>query len=100
MIESKAAWIVGFAVLMIGLERLFPAARPLAAAHLASFTDRFWRMARNVSFAGLNAVLSPLIVIPVSAMAAQWSLDWRPGWWQGTGGLLLDLLILDLWIYW
>lgn len=37
---TKTAWIVGFAVLMIGLERLFPAARPLAAAHLASFTDR------------------------------------------------------------
>jgi sterol desaturase/sphingolipid hydroxylase (fatty acid hydroxylase superfamily) len=100
LLQSKAAWIVGFAVLMIGLERLFPAARPLAAAHLASFADRLFRVARNISLAGLNAVLSPLIVIPVSAVAAQWSLDWRPPWWQGTGGLVLDLLILDFWIYW
>ena len=98
--QSKGAWIVGFAVLMIGLERLFPAARPLAAAHLNSLADRIRRMARNISLAGLNAVLSPLIVIPVSAVAAQWSLDWRPDWWQGSGGLLLDLLILDFWIYW
>ena len=100
LLQSKAAWIVGFAVLMIALERLFPAARPLAAAHLAGFTDRLRRMAKNISFVALNAVISPLIVIPVSALAAQWSLDWRPAWWQGTGGLVLDLLILDFWIYW
>lgn len=100
LLQSKAALIVGFAILMIGLERLFPAARPLAAAHLTSLTERIRRMARNISMAGLNAVLSPLIVIPVSALAAQWSLDWRPAWWQGTGGLLLDLLLLDFWIYW
>ena len=43
--QSKAAWIVGFAVLMIALERLFPAARPLAAAHLTSLADRLSRMA-------------------------------------------------------
>lgn len=100
LIQSKAAWIIGFAVLMVVLERLFPAARPLAAAHLTTLADHLRRMAKNVSLAGLNAVLSPLIVIPVSALAAQWSLDWRPGWWQGVGGLVLDLLILDLWIYW
>lgn len=100
LLQNKAAWIIGFAVLMVTLERLFPAAKPLAAAHLASIADRLRRMAKNISLAGLNAVLSPLIVIPVSAVAAQWSLDWRPTWWHGTGGLLLDLLILDFWIYW
>lgn len=100
LLQSKAAWIAGFAVLMIAVERLFPAARPLAQAHLASLADRLWRMAKNISFAGLNGVLSPLLVIPISALAARWSLDWRPLWWQGTGGLLLDLLLLDLWIYW
>jgi len=100
LVQGKAALIVGFAVLMIGLERLFPAVRPLATAHLASLAERLRRLARNISMAGLNAVVSPLIVIPVSALAAQWSLEWRPDWWQGTGGLLVDLLILDFWIYW
>lgn len=100
LLQSKAAWIAGFAIVMIAVERLFPAARPLAQAHLASLAERLWRMAKNISFAGLNAVLSPLLVIPISAIAARWSLDWRPLWWQGTGGLLLDLLLLDFWIYW
>jgi sterol desaturase/sphingolipid hydroxylase (fatty acid hydroxylase superfamily) len=100
LLQSKAAWIVGFALLMVTLERLFPAARPLAAAHLTRLADRLRRLVKNVSLAGLNAVLSPLIVIPVSAAAAQWSFDWRPLWWQGAGGLLLDLLVLDFWIYW
>jgi sterol desaturase/sphingolipid hydroxylase (fatty acid hydroxylase superfamily) len=25
---------------------------------------------------------------------------WRPSWWSGAGGLVLDLVLLDFWIYW
>jgi sterol desaturase/sphingolipid hydroxylase (fatty acid hydroxylase superfamily) len=58
------------------------------------------RVFRNLSLAGLNAILSWLVVVPVSVFAAQWALDWRPSWWTGGAGLVIDLLILDCWIYW
>ena len=50
-----------------------------------------------LSLAVVNAALSPLIVVPVSAFAASHALGWRPDWWGGWTGLALDLLLLDLW---
>ena len=58
------------------------------------------RVGRNLSLAAVNAGVSWLVVVPVSAFAAQWALDWRPPWWSGWTGLVIDLLILDCWIYW
>lgn len=83
-------------VLLFGLERLLPAV-PQPAAE-----GRFgWRrLARNGGLWVANVGLSPLVVIPVSAWAAGMAPDWRPGWWSGWGGLLLDLVLLDLLIYW
>ncbi|HET8729291.1 MAG TPA: sterol desaturase family protein, partial [Alphaproteobacteria bacterium] len=37
---------------------------------------------------------------PVSAWAATHALAWRPDWWSGWPGLVLDILLLDFWIYW
>jgi sterol desaturase/sphingolipid hydroxylase (fatty acid hydroxylase superfamily) len=85
--------VLGFAVLLLVLERLFPAARGHVSAMIA-------RMAKNVTFFAINAAISPLIVIPLSAFAAAWAPHWRPEWWSGGPGLALDLLLLDLWIYW
>ncbi len=100
ILQSKGVLVLGFAALLLVLEHLFPSARPLAATHLARIADMVWRMLKNLSLAGLNAALSPLIVVPISALAASYALDWRPDWWSGTTGLLLDLVILDCWIYW
>ena len=76
-------------------ERLRPAAPfPPAEGSLGP------RILRNAALAGINFVLSPLIVLPVTAFAAGHGLAWRPGWWQGAPGLVLDLLLLDLLIYW
>lgn len=58
------------------------------------------RLFRNAGLAVISLVLSPLIVLPLTALAAGHSLAWRPGWWSGAPGLLLDLLLLDLLIYW
>lgn len=93
IVQSKFGLIIGFAVLLMVVERWFPAA-PSQVRAMAT------RVAKNLSFAGINAALSPLIVIPLSAYAAQWALDWRPLWWSGWTGLTLDLLVLDVWIYW
>ncbi len=87
---SKAALIVGFALVFLVLGRLLPFAK----------VSGFDRVIKNFSLAALNAILSPLIVIPVSVLAARWALDWRPEWWGGWAGLALDLLLLDVWIYW
>jgi sterol desaturase/sphingolipid hydroxylase (fatty acid hydroxylase superfamily) len=100
LIQSKGGLIVGFALAVLIFERLFPAARPLAAAHLASLRDRALRLVKNVSLAAVNAILSPLVVLPLSVLAAQWALPWRPAWWSGTAGLMIDLVLLDAWIYW
>lgn len=89
--QSKAGIVIMALVALLVLERLFPVARALGGPR---------RTARNFSLAGLNAVLSFFVVVPVSALAAQWALDWRPGWWSGWAGLALDLVLLDCWIYW
>lgn len=82
--------LTGLAALLV-LERLFPVARPLGG---------LMRVGRNLSLAAANAVASWAVVVPLSAFAAQWALQWRPGWLGGGFGLALDLLILDVWIYW
>ena len=100
LIEPKGIVVLSFALAVLILERVFPAVRPLAAAHLASLSNRVRRLFKNVSLAAANAILSPLVVLPVSAVAAQWALPWRPLWWSGPVALALDLLILDFLIYW
>ena len=91
ILQSKGALVLLALVVFLVLDRVFPVARMVGGLR---------RVAKNLSLAGFNAVLSWLVVVPVSAFAAQWALDWRPLWWSGGTGLVLDLLILDCWIYW
>ncbi|MGQ0485243.1 MAG: sterol desaturase family protein [Hyphomicrobiales bacterium] len=90
-LQSKGGFALAVLVAFLIVERVFPVARGLGGLR---------RLLRNFSLAGLNAILSFAVVVPVSAFAAQWGLDWRPGWWSGWAGLALDLVILDCWIYW
>jgi sterol desaturase/sphingolipid hydroxylase (fatty acid hydroxylase superfamily) len=87
---AVAAW---FALLFVA-ERWRPSAPPVLA-------EPSWRrLARNAALWAANVVLSPLIVVPVSAYAAVHALAWRPFWWSGVGGFVADLLLLDFLIYW
>ncbi|MGP1394830.1 MAG: sterol desaturase family protein [Inquilinaceae bacterium] len=92
----KGAAIALWLALLFAAERLVPAAAPPPG------DGRFgWRrLGRNAGLWLVNVALSPLIVVPVSAWAALAAPGWRPDWWGGWPGLLLDLLLLDLWIYW
>ena len=90
-LQYKGLVLIGALAFFLALERIYPMARMIGGLR---------RVGRNLSLAGLNAVLSWLVVVPVSAFAAQWALGWRPEWWSGWTGLALDLLILDCWIYW
>jgi sterol desaturase/sphingolipid hydroxylase (fatty acid hydroxylase superfamily) len=100
LLQYKTAWIASVAVVLLVLERVFPKARPLAAAGLRTVADRAWRVAKNFGLVLLNAGLSPLLVIPISAYAATHAIGWRPDWWSGATGLIIDIIILDCWIYW
>lgn len=92
-------WLAAFFI----AERLRPSARPPAATPGAA-AGGVARLARNAGLWLVNTALSPLIVIPVSVLAAEHGLGWRQSpafaWWSGPLGLALDLLVLDLLIYW
>lgn len=90
LLSSKGGIVILTLVALMILERAFPLVR--ARSNLN-------RIARNFSFAGINFLLGPLIIIPVTTLAAGHGFHWRPEWWSGWTGLLLDLLILDCWIY-
>ncbi len=87
-----AIWLVGLFL----AERFWPAA-PLPAAVAGA---PLARLARNLALAAINFLLSPLVILPLTALAAGHALAWRPVWWQGWPGLALDLLLLDFLIYW
>ena len=89
-IVSKGGIILAALVLLMLLERAFP---------MVKVRSNLNRIARNFSLAGLNALLGPLIIIPITAYAAGYALHWRPDWWSGWAGLAIDFLILDCWIY-
>ena len=86
---AVALWLAIFFI----AERLRPAAPFPPGAPWA-------RLLRNAGLAIINLVVSPLIVLPLTALAAGHSFAWRPGGWSGAAGLFLDLLLLDLLIYW
>jgi len=102
MQESGAPFLAykGIAVLLwlavfFAAERTWPAAPyPVAAP------QKLRRLAGNGALWGINALLSVAVVVPVTAWAASAAPQWRPLWWSGSGGLALDLLILDGLIYW
>lgn len=87
-------WFLG----LVFAERRWPAATLPAA--IAQTPDARRRVGRNLGLWLINLLFSPLIVLPISYWAAAQQLSWRPLWWGGMPGLLLDLLLLDMLIYW
>ncbi len=96
VIEHKGILMLAglFAFLLAGY--LWPFAAP-AARSGAALPLRRW--SRNLGLAVLNGVLSFGVVVPITYFAAAHGLAWRPIVWQGVGGLLFDVLLLDAWLY-
>ena len=101
LLTIKTFLVGGVLLVFVLYERLRPAAdSPLLLRFGHATRDAWRRLVRNASLFGVNLLVSPLIVIPVTAWADGFDLGIRPAWWSGWGGLALDILILDLWIYW
>ncbi|MEZ5930507.1 MAG: sterol desaturase family protein [Alphaproteobacteria bacterium] len=94
--------VVGAALVFFALyERLYPVAGgPLLLRFGRATRAALQRLVKNLSLFGINALLSPLIVVPITMFAADHSFGLRPAWWSGWPGLGLDILLLDFWIYW
>jgi len=91
-ILSYKGWIVGGVfTLIFMLEHLRPAVKVVF--------DPVWRIIKNLSFWPLNIGLSFLVIIPISYYAGNNALWQRPDWWSGVWGLGIDVLILDLFLY-
>ncbi len=86
IIEYKGWIIAGVFILFFAWEHLRPA---------ISANNQTWRrIAKNLSFWPLNIGLSLLIILPISYFASQHLL------WERSSLILLDIIILDLFIYW
>ncbi len=90
LLVLKTWLVLGWFALVLLLERWFSSDR---------WPNQRRRLANNGLLWLINALLSPLVILPLTAWAAGYGWGWRPDWWQGGVGLLLDLLILDLAIY-
>lgn len=88
----KAALVAGWFALMATLERVRPAAPRPAPNRLA-------RIVHNGAFWVQGALINPLLTAPISLWAASAALWERPAALSGMAGLIVDLIILDLWIY-
>jgi len=97
-IEFKAAVVAIWFVLFFVGERLWSAvAAILDEGGRPVDWRRDWpRFGRNLGLFVVNTLVSPLLVLPISAWAATMGLGLRPDWWP----FVLDILVLELWIYW
>ena len=77
-------------------ERVFSAARLPTKLQNAGPAHRVFR---NISLSTVNMVLSPLVIIPVTAYFSNYTMDWRPVWMQSGGWILLDIILLDGFLY-
>jgi sterol desaturase/sphingolipid hydroxylase (fatty acid hydroxylase superfamily) len=101
LLSLKALLVGGALVFFLAYERLWPAADSPLLLRFGRATVAAWRrLVRNLSLFGINLLISPLIVVPITVWADGFSLGLRPAWWSGWPGLLLDLVLLDFWIYW
>jgi sterol desaturase/sphingolipid hydroxylase (fatty acid hydroxylase superfamily) len=90
-LTGKGGVVIATLVLLFVLERMFPVAQWVGGA---------FRVIKNFALAAFNLLTSPLIIVPITVLAASHAPQWRPEFLSGWTGLGFDLLILDCWIYW
>jgi sterol desaturase/sphingolipid hydroxylase (fatty acid hydroxylase superfamily) len=92
ILEYKGWIVCGVFLLLFVYEHLRPAATP--SLHPV------WRILKNLSFWPVNIGLSLAVILPVTYFAAEHALWNRPDNMPAGLMLAIDILILDLFIYW
>ncbi len=94
LLFGKVGLVFLWLVLLFVAERRYPSAAP------PEEPDAKGRLPRNLSIWVVTSLVSVAAVAPLTAWAAGISLNWRPAWWSGVPGTVLDLILLDCLIYW
>ena len=101
LLALKAVLVGACLVLFLIYERVRPAVdHPLLVRFHGASAAAWRRLVRNSGLFGINLLVGPLIVLPVTVWAGQFTLGLRPAWLDGWIGLAFDLVLLDFWIYW
>jgi sterol desaturase/sphingolipid hydroxylase (fatty acid hydroxylase superfamily) len=101
LLSFKAVVVGCFLALFLIYERVRPAVDdPLLVRFRRASAAAWRRLARNAGLFGINLLIGPLIVLPITVWAGQFTTGLRPAWLSGWSGLALDLVLLDFWIYW
>jgi sterol desaturase/sphingolipid hydroxylase (fatty acid hydroxylase superfamily) len=97
LITYKIIVIAIWFVLIFSLERLFR-----AASYPKSFSvsKRRWRLFNNMGISVINMLLSPLLIIPLTAYISVQFSSWRPEWMLHPAVFIVDLILLDCFLYW
>jgi sterol desaturase/sphingolipid hydroxylase (fatty acid hydroxylase superfamily) len=101
LLSFKTIVVGAFLLVCLIYERVRPAVDdPLLVRFRGASAAAWRRLARNTGLFGINLLISPLIVVPVTVWAGQLTTGLRPAWLSGWTGLAFDLILLDFWIYW
>ena len=96
LLSIKSALVLGVFAIFLLLERWRPAELHPLLLRIGHAPRAAWeRIGKVAGLFSLNAIAGPLFVIPVTWWAGGIELGLRPTWW----GWMLDIIILDLWIY-
>ena len=96
LLTYKVFITTGWFLLVFIAERVFSAVRLPEKLRNDGSSQRVFR---NISLSIVNMVLSPLIIIPATGYFSNYSMDWRPIWMQDGGWILLDIILLDGFLY-
>ncbi|MEO0442661.1 MAG: sterol desaturase family protein, partial [Pseudomonadota bacterium] len=88
-----ALWFIGVFI----AERLSRAARYPDWFSLKVLRSR---LMSNISISAINVVLSPLLILPLTVFFSSQFYSWRPEWLQSPWMIIIDLIILDFFLYW
>jgi sterol desaturase/sphingolipid hydroxylase (fatty acid hydroxylase superfamily) len=101
LLSFKAVLVGAVLALFVVYERVRPAVdHPLLLRFRGATAAAWRRLVRNTGLFGINVLVSPLLVLPITVWAEQFTTGLRPAWLSGWTGLAVDLVLLDFWIYW
>ncbi|KLN60834.1 sterol desaturase [Kiloniella spongiae] len=99
LLAYKGGLVFLWLLFLFVFERAFPAV-PLSSR--GEWLEKYFpiRVRRNIGLWFCNLFLSPFVVIPLTAWATSHIIGWRPEFLSGNAGIIFDLILLDVLIYW